>query len=347
MKKYIVSFVAMLLMMLAFPQVTLADTLVEPELDVSAFINVQDNAFQSLNDWSYWEAYTYSDYYADTDGLTEVTLQFACTKSLMDQYVAMLQENGFELVYYDPDAYFSDYKWQLKFVGVPRIPGLGTTGDGETYHLEIEGYKNGKYFIDYTTEIEMKDLGLRIDGTSGGVNQYGESAAAGLYRLADGSFQTTDGRLTAAVGTAMVIRDGRTAVAETTCVSNKSNEWLYVTGYHRNEDFFYAVPVNYAMQGDMYTFNDFVKVDSMVVDEHDTANSIINGVFSPGRDPYFLLTFDGERYSPRIHEQNRFECVLVRTMYYQKNDVAVYYVYARMNRTEPAEIEALCAVSLK
>ena len=345
MKKNLILFVAVLLMMLAFSQITLADTLVESELDVSSLTYVQDNAFQSLNDWSYWEAYTHSDYYADTDDLTEVTLQFSCTKPLMDQYVAMLQETGFELVYYNPDAYLSDYKWQLKFVGVPRIPGLGTTNDGKTYHLEIEGYKNGKYFIDYITEIEMKDLGLRVDGATAGINQYGESAAAGLYRLADGSFQTTDGRLTAAVGTAMVIRDGRTAEAAATSVSNKSTEWLYVTGYHRNEDFFYAVPANYAMQGDIYTFNDFIKNDSLTMDEYYTAEGLMT--LSRGREPYFLLTFDGERYQPRVHENNRFECVLVRTMYYQKNDVAVYYIYARMNRTEPAEIEALCAVSLK
>lgn len=344
MKKAMFAFVV-LLMMLAFTQFALADTLVEPEMDVSGLENVPDNAFQSLNDWSYWEAYTYADYYKDTEDLTEVTLQFSCTKPLMDQYVAMLQENGFELVYYDPDAYFSDYKWQLKFIGTPRVPGYGTTSDGETYHLEIEGYENGKYFMDYTTEIQMLDLGLRVDGVPSGINQYGASAGAGLYRLTDGSFQTTDGRLTASVGTAMVIRDGRAAEAEATRVANKDNEWLYVTGYHRNEDFFYAVPANYAMQGDIYTFSDFIKNDSLMPDEYDSASTIISR--GRGRDPFFLLTLDGERSWPRVHEQNQFDCLLVRTMYYKKNDAAVYYVYARMSRTEPEEIEALCAVSLK
>lgn len=343
MKKYLS--VLILLLMMAMLQMALADTLVEPEMDVSDLQKVPDKAFQSLNDWSYWEAYTYADYYKDAKGLPEVVLEFSCTKKLMDQYVAMLQENGFELVYYDPDAYFSDYKWQLKYTAVPRIPGYGTTSDGENYHLEIEGYENGKYYLRYTTEIEMKDLGLRVDSTSAGINQYGTSAVAGLKRLSDGSFQTTDGRLTASVGTAMVIRDGRATTAEAKRVNNANNEWLYVTGYHRNEDFFYAVPANYAMQGDIYTFNDFIKNDYLTMDEYYTADGLMT--LSRGREPFFLLTFDGERYQPRVHENNRFDCVLVRTMYYKKNDAAVYYVYARMNRTEPEEIEALCAVSLK
>ncbi|MBE5769724.1 MAG: hypothetical protein E7333_09145 [Clostridiales bacterium] len=276
-----------------------------------------------------------------------MTLKFSCTKPLMDQYVAMLQETGFELVYHTPDDEHTYYNWKLKYVGMPRVPGLGTTSSGEIYHLEIDGFKGGKYYFQYTTELEMKDLGLRIDGAESGIDQYGESAAAGLYQLADGSFQTTDGRLKAAVGSAMVIRDGRTTEAQASCVSNGRNEWLYVTGYHRNEDFYYAVPVNYAMQGDMYTLNELVNDSDLFIDEHSTADSIMNGVFAPGRDPYFLLTFDGNRSNPRISAHDRFECVLVRTMYYQKNDVAVYYVYARLNRTEPSEIEALCAVDLK
>lgn len=331
-------------LMLCFSAAQAEKVLVEPELDASALRKVPDTAFQSLNDWSYWEAYTYADYYTDTEELTEAVLQFSCTKAIMDQYVTMLQENGFELVSYNPKAYLCDYEWCLRFAGVSRLPALDTTLEGKPYHLKIKGYKNNKYFLEYTTELEMCDLGLRMDGGDSGLYRYGESAGAGLYRLPDGSFQTTDGRLTAHTGEAMVIRDGRANIGQASYASDKS-EWLYVTGYHRNEDFFYAVPANYAMQGDVYTFNDFIKNDSLQPDEYDSARTIMNR--ARGREPYFLLTFDGERYQPRVHENNRYECVLVRTMYYKRGDAAVYYVYARMSRTEPREIEALCAVSLK
>ena len=310
-----------------FPSIFQKDpVLVCEPVDFGSKPQVEPNVFQEFYIWSNGKVTKKGSYY------------YISNEKTVDQYVEMLEENGFTLVEKDTDPYLCAYLWKLRS---DRVPDAQNADGWKGAHIVIEGFTDGKFFFEVSPDLVSKDLGLRVGGGSVDIYQAGPSAGAGLYQMGDGSFETTDGRLTAKIGTATVIRDGKTLQGESHYHLNKS-EWLMVNGYHRNEDFFFAVDPDYTMAGDCHWMQDFWGARYYFTD--DPSSTIMDS--GHGSNPYFLIRQGDDRYGPS-QTGSRFETVLVRVMYYEEDVAAVYYVYAKMRTGEPSEIEALCAVDMK
>ena len=306
--------------------------------DAQELKNVPNNVFQSLHNYAGDQA-TCKDFPSQKVDTAYFLVQYKSTEKVIDKYVQMLTKNGFTLLEKDDDPYLADCIWRLRCDNDKNAYPLADYDDN--CHLEITGYNSGNFFVKYSGELLMQDLGLRINGKNLDVFQLGKSATEGLLVMPDGSFQTSDGRLNAQLNKATVIRDGKKIKADAHYNLNKS-EWLMVNEYHRNEDFFFAVDPEYTVQGDYYWCSSFVEGRYSFVDGD--ADKVMNN--GHGENPYFVLSANNHRYGP-TQSNNRFESLFVRVMYYKEDETAVYYVYAKLKDSEPSEIEALCAVSLK
>ncbi len=195
-------------------------------------------------------------------------------------------------------------------------------------------------------EMEPMDLGLRY-GTRAQVSALaGTSASAGLYKLADGSFQTTDGRLSAAVGKASVLRDGKSY--STTAAFHRDTalgrEELSLGNFYQNETLFFSCEADQSMTGDLYVLADLARNEgwlnqsvSPLKSAADFSNYTWTRFFGAGHDDDYI--------TPLTSVYNEFKELTVRVMYYSPNQTAVYYIYAEFS-SGPYTVEALCAVDL-
>ena len=196
--------------------------------------------------------------------------------------------------------------------------------------------------IGIPSSMKFVDLGLRRGGDNDDLSLGGPSAMAGLYRMPDGSYQTTDGRLSTAPGHAAVLRDGQLYSVEASFErdSTHNKDILWVRNFYRDEGIYFCTPANRLMTGDVFALRNlyydlnqtFTSLDQFNGFRHDT--------------PFLGLGHDGSFITPRAKlSTNEFDDVTVRVMYWEPNVAAVYYIYAELS-TAPHTIEALCAVNL-
>lgn len=193
--------------------------------------------------------------------------------------------------------------------------------------------------------MEVSDLGLRYD-TRTRASLTGPSAYAGLYKLANGSFQTTDGRLSTTVGHAAVRRDG--ANYTTTAVFHKDThlgrEELSLGNFYQNETLFFSTEADKTVSGDLYTLSDLARDEGWLNQPASPLKSAADfSNFTWTR--FFGAAHNGEFLTPLTSAYNAFKSLTVRVMYYQPSQTAVYYIYAEFT-SAPYEVEALCAVDL-
>jgi len=195
-------------------------------------------------------------------------------------------------------------------------------------------------------EMDITDLGLRYGVQSQTSTLAGPSASAGLYQLSDGSFQTTDGRLTAAVGKAAVRRDSvnYNTTAALYRDTRLGREELSLGTYAQNETLFFCAEADQAMSGTLYTLDDLAREEGWLnqpVSPLKSAEDFSNYTWTQ----FFGAAHDNDFITPLTGVYNEFNELTVRVMYYRPNQVAVYYIYAEFS-SAPYEVEALCAVDL-
>ena len=145
----------------------------------------------------------------------------------------------------------------------------------------------------------------------------GPSAAQALWKLSDGSYQTDDGRLTAALGEAMAIRNGEVLKGSGATWKMSKQNTFQLSKYHGSDLLQFHAP-----NGELIT-NQLYQADDMTDD-----------------DAYYMtLKTDGATYSSEAKSED-FSAASVRLMHVSSTEV-VLYVYAEA----PGEtIEALiCA----
>ena len=199
--------------------------------------------------------------------------------------------------------------------------------------------KGIEYTFFYSSDLTQYDLGLRKDGSVEEVTVKGPSAGAGLYRSTDGVYTTTDGRLSASMNKATIIRDGKKDICVARSEIKNGREWLWVEDYYRNEAICFGVLQDYTVAGDIYQLHDLKREKYY----NDDSKSVYN--YKWGDQPLFEMTVDNKFTGPLVTSKNEFEEVTVRVMYYEEGVEAVYYIYAKTKGT-PSEIEVLCAVGL-
>jgi hypothetical protein len=155
----------------------------------------------------------------------------------------MLEANGFEVVdefaesYSNGNSYTS---WGLIYTLTPELETIEQMYSDTECHISIHRTKSSSgwsYRIDWSPDITMCDLGLRIDKEAPiPITPQGSSVAAGLMQRTDGGYETTDGRLSANLGTATVLLNGMkhsgTVSFETT---DKGIDVLTVSGYNSSD----------------------------------------------------------------------------------------------------------------
>lgn len=251
------------------------------------------------------------------------------------------------------DTYRKEYKngnvfgsFAINYTGTGRVDSTGEANFSGVkcnlsvyYTIERDKLK-GQFGVPSTMDIV--DLGLRSGGGKADLSLAGPSATAGLYRMPDGSYQTTDGRLSTALGYATVLRDGQSYSVEASYARDKDNgprERLWVRDFYRDETIYFNTPAGSLMTGDVFVLRD------LIFDSNRTYNSASNFDSYVYSNPFFGLGHDGDFIYPKYGGSNKFDELTVRVMYWEPNTAAVYYIYAELS-TAPYTIEELCAPDL-
>lgn len=300
-------------------------------------IEVPKNAVPELAAWSNGTA---SSTKVITTSEKHVDYKVPTGLEVIEDYIEMLQANGFTLV----DEYYFSYKkdfqsWAFTCDAMPDAETIEMQYEDTPCHVCIwmsEDYD--EYRIDISSSLQFFDTGVRRGGGMSNEVIAGPSAGAGLYRMPDGSYQTTDGRLSTVTGNAMVIRDGKTYTCDARWVVEGEDERLWVENYYRNEGFFMEVPKNSLMDGDVLQINNFLRERYYTTEKESLASY-------NWHTPFFAISYDGQWMGPVLNGTD-FKALTVRLVYYQPGGEAVYYVYAELKDREPSVVEALVAVDM-
>lgn len=190
----------------------------------------------------------------------------------------------------------------------------------------------------------MGDTGHRSGGKTVSRVPAGKSALSSLYRLSNGSYQTGDKRLKTKVGYATVLRDGKKySVKANWTLGEDGWDRLWIENYYRNECIFFEAPKNYLLKGDIFQISNLEK-SSWIIDT--TLKKSDFEAYNWG-DNFFGLGHGNNSFiTPLRSTKSEFSSVTVRLMQYDRNEIAVFYIYAKC-KTAPYEVEALCAVKPK
>ena len=303
------------------------------ELDFSGYNSVPENALPDLLYWANGAA-EYEDEPTTSDG--KQVYEYRTSQPVVEEYIEMLCQNGYTLV----DSYtIGDlYSWGLMSDTVDAVTQPLIFTDNPC-HVAIWTNGGRTFRVDVPFELEVCDTGTRRGGEARDLAPEGPSASVGLLRLPDGSYQTSDGRLTAAVGTAAVLRDGQPYSCEASLIidGEREIESLWIENYYRNEGIYFESPEAYLMADDVFRMSDLSR-ERIYDTDKDSQDAYNWG------GCYVSVCHNGEWITPTWNGTD-YEALTVRVMYDDKGGDRVYYIYARFSRGEPTEVEALCAVS--
>ena len=272
--------------------------------------------------------------------------------SVIQAYVDMLVETNPYLTLLDP--HYEDYGSEAFFsfgINYTGNVNLGsrreqTFTDNECDVLIYGTIKREqlKFHIWTPQNMELTDLGYRYGGDKADTSIGGESALAGLVRLADGSFQTTDGRLTTKLNQAAILRDGELYTTEATFERNEDagRDRVWARYFYRNETVHFSYATRSLITGDVLCLADMMHESSWLIRDNGDLEKE-NGFTAYRWDiPFLGVNHDGNWVTPINDPDSYYSDATVRVMY-ADSEVAVYYVYAQF-KTAPYEIEALIAV---
>ena len=132
----------------------------------------------------------------------------------------------------------------------------------------------------------------------------GPSAAQALWKLSDGSYQTDDGRLTAAPGEAMAIRNGEVLKGSGATWKMSKQNTFQLSKYHGSDLLQFHAPIGELITNQLYQADDMTDDDAY----------------------YMTLKTDGATYSSEAKSKD-FSAISVRLMHFNDNE-CVLYVYA-------------------
>lgn len=267
-------------------------------------------------------------------------------------YVELLCDKyDFELVadpHYKEGSTYTFIEFVLNYTGSKNMTGSGikgvytdNVGDVMIYaEIKRDTLKGAMW---YDSALEPGNDGYVYGSSSGGSSYIGDSFAAGLYRLADGSFQTTDGRLTAAVGEAMMITDGSSTTYESDYIydNDDNRQEIYVENKYGTEQQVVYIPTTVTLATDqIYDSSYFIIESNWATNTRGIESKI---------PPYtwtamFACLHDGNYIYPVRGLSGVMTDVNMRVMYVDES-IAVFYTCAQFE-SEPYEVETLIAVPI-
>lgn len=312
---------------------------VADELDVDAATRLPDAV---VPDPYFWSGKTIEYKSEPSTGGEEQYFYYTGEMTTIQAYVAMLQNNGFTMVGEYEGYKGAMYYWSFTCNAATGIPMIYDSITEKNCHLSI-GWSSSsrlKYTFRISKDLPVWDTGLRMDGTVEDITYVAPSLGAGLNRNSDGSYSTTDGRLSTAVGSAAILRDGVLYNATTTYDERGVKQHVYVENFYRNEHIYLQFQMDTLQAGDLFSH---LQMRDWILTAHES-NDEDGFVYDT---PFAMFLFhDGMMRRPGYNDAY-FETASVRVMYYEKGKEAVFYVYGKMiGSGEPKEIEALIAVDM-
>lgn len=296
---------------------------VAQSLDLSAYSSVPENGVQSIH---FWEGSVNL-----RDNPTDMGSYFLYEYSkshlkqdTVEEYIAMLERNGFTLVEKFYESYYTNSYTSYGLI-CNKLSGADTIDQQYTdnkVHICIWTSRNDNWFFNVADALEYCDMGLRKDGSDVPMVPSGPSVAAGLNRLSDGSYQTSDGRLTASAGSAMVIRDGTVGTGDVMLELDKGVDILTIDNYFQDEHLILEYAEGSITAGQIFLKDDLQK--EMLK---------------------FTMTCDEEDVHLNQRYGTVFNTVTVRVMHYEEGREAAVYIYAETQNTSPITLEILCVFS--
>ena len=275
------------------------------------------NAVQDINYWSNYQV-CYKNEPNPKDNVVIYRLKNVTTDQVK-AYVQMLQNNGFTL----KGSYSRKnlYSWGLISNAVPNATAHNLMyEEGIACHVSLWHSDSGWFFY-VSPDLEVCDLGLRIDGTTADRRPWGESADSGLLQLYPGRYQTSDGRLAATVGCATVLQDGKSTTNYLQASLNDDGI-LQLRVLSGNDTL-----IRFDYENGTLRKNTTLRRQELEAEGNPDLRVLLGSK---------LCTLD---YTSQYLRQ----CT-VRIME-QTSDMIVFYIYASLNAT-PSQIEALCVLSV-
>lgn len=308
--------------------------------------------FQSMFDY-FPQGFTFSE--PEQSGLSYIQ-KFEASEDdedAVEAYIDFLCSDGmnFKLA----DEYYKDYRgmstansktvfasWALNYTGTASVEQKCDTAfiDGEKYALtvyytieygEIEGV------LKWSVSLESADLGFRAGGKIVNVAPGGKSASTGLIRKADGTYETSDGRFSAKLNEATIIKNGKMqkGTLEYEDNSPKGGDCLKIFDSNDKK----LLCVVFPKSG--------IQKTGMLLDH----NALLQEYQFPlSGDPYGDLGEDtelhqyiGTKWLTATYSDSPRKDMTFRIVYYNEaENVAVYYIYTYFTE----ETEAFCVVDL-
>ena len=271
---------------------------------------------------------------------------------VIEAYVDMLVESNPYLTLLD--SYYEDYgsdeffSYGINYTGNVKMGGKVEQNftDNECdvmIYGTIKG-SNMKFSVWTPQNMQLTDLGYRYGGGRADTSVGGASALAGLMRLPDGSFQTTDGRLSTKLNEAAILRDGELYTTEATFERDEKagRDRVWARYFYRNETVHFSYETRSLITGDVLRLADMMNESSWLVGDQGVLDEESDFTSYRWDKPFIGLNHDGDWVTAVNDPDSHYSDATVRVMYADK-EVAVYYVYAQF-KTAPYEIEALIAV---
>lgn len=263
-------------------------------------------------------------------------------------YVELLcSEYDFELVgspYYKKikDTFF---EFILRYTGPASLSGEKIQGTFVNYegNMMIYGTIDGnrlKGAIWYDRKLATHDGGYRYGKSAVQTDLVGDSITAGLYRMSNGSYATSDGRLQAAVGQAVLVQDGKASqcTATYTFSADSNRQEILVTDKNGIPQMKFYFPAGNTMEtGQIYAESEFIIESSYAVKDGGCFDRMPEYTWPS----MFALAHGGEYVVPVLGMSGDMKRVNVRVMY-SDDSVSVFYACAQMD-SAPYQIEALIA----
>lgn len=308
--------------------------------------------FQSMFDY-FPQGFTFKE--PEQSGLSYVQ-KFKASEDdedAVEEYINFLCSGGmnFKLA----DKHYEDFRgqstanskkvfaaWALNYTGTASVEQKCSTAfiDGEKYALTVYytiEYGKIEGVLEWSVSLESTDLGFRAGGKIVNVAPGGKSVSTGLIRKADGTYETSDGRFSASLNEAVIIKNGRMqkGTLEYEDNSPKGGDCLRIFDSNAKKLMCVVFPKSGIQKtGMLLGYN-------ALLQEYQ---------FPLSGDPYGDLGEDTEIYQyigtkwlTATYSDSPCKDMTFRVVYYNKAEkVAVYYIYAHFTE----ETEALCVVDL-
>ncbi len=271
----------------------------------------------------------------------------AADYQLLSDYVQLLcSRYSFEAVgqpYYETieNTYF---EFALRYTGEKAVGcAVPAYNSGSTGDLVISGKIRGDRLdgvCSWDSALTADDDGWRYGLAEPVTVHVGESIGAGLVRLADGSYQTDDGRLTAAVGQAMLLEDGAATVYSARYEIHIPHQRfsVYVEDAYSNVRQWFFIPSTESWPQGLIRTARFIQDGNWAV-----GSGVEDGLPGYNWTSAFVSCHGGSYVYPVRGMGGEMQALGLRLMA-QDGDNLIFYSCAEY-RTAPNRIEALIAVS--